>query len=55
MEMLWLNSRGHLKRARYRWERGRPRPHTVLSTILSVDMLFALCAHCGRGRPRSQL
>jgi len=32
------------------WERGRPRPQRERSS----HCFFALCTHCGRGRPRSQ-
>jgi len=33
-------------------ERGRPRPHSLRSTLHRNQ--FALCAQSGRGRPRSQ-
>jgi hypothetical protein len=42
------------------WDRGRPRPQTcrqtqgfLLLNLDAVEPLFALRAHCGRGRPRS--
>ena len=41
----------HLKRARYYWERGRPRPHSVLGTIFGRNRKycsrFALIAGAG--------
>jgi len=38
------------------WERGRPRPQIIwcLKIAITKGSEFALRAHCGRGRPRSQ-
>jgi hypothetical protein len=40
-------------------DHGRPRPHCTAGTQFcrirpASSSTFALCAHCGRGRPRSQ-